>query len=166
MLIQFAGLGPKTQMEVLEEELADLLVLTPLTALKIHGTDLKSRVISWSSTKLAVKSVAEMTSHLPPRGRRHFTRTRIFSTAVTWHWIPVPLSPGGILLFPHQKNDEDILKGWGNTRKECWDHAIFSRVSKIINSSLTFVRMPRRQKSLIKARKNVFLSFSHPEVPP
>ena len=39
MLIQFAGLGPKTQMEVPEEELADLLVLTPLTALKIHGAD-------------------------------------------------------------------------------------------------------------------------------
>lgn len=31
MLIWFAGLGPKTQMEVPEEELADLLVLTPLT---------------------------------------------------------------------------------------------------------------------------------------
>lgn len=46
MLIQFAGLGPKTQMEVPEEELADLLVLTPLAALKIHGADLKSRVIS------------------------------------------------------------------------------------------------------------------------
>lgn len=39
MLIQFAGLGPKTQMEVPEEELADLLALTPLTALKIHGAD-------------------------------------------------------------------------------------------------------------------------------
>lgn len=39
VLIQFAGLGPKTQMEVPEEELADLLVLTPLTALKIHGAD-------------------------------------------------------------------------------------------------------------------------------
>lgn len=39
MLIQFAGLGPKAQMEVPKEELADLLVLTPLTALKIHGAD-------------------------------------------------------------------------------------------------------------------------------
>lgn len=39
MLKQFAGLGPKTQMEVPEEKLADLLVLTPFTALKIHGAD-------------------------------------------------------------------------------------------------------------------------------
>jgi len=39
MLIQFAGLGPKTLMEVPEEELGNLLVLTLLTALKTHAAD-------------------------------------------------------------------------------------------------------------------------------
>lgn len=139
-------------MEVPEEELADLLVLTPLAALKIHGADLKSRVIFWSSKKLAVKSVVEVTFHLPPGRRRHFTVTGIFSTAVTWHWMPVPLSPGSISLFPYQKNDEDILKNWGDTSGMLSPYH-FSRVGKIINSSLIFVRMPRRQKPIIKPRK-------------
>lgn len=99
MLIQFAGLGPKTQMEVPEEELADLLLLMPLPALKNHGADWKSRMVSWSSSKLTVKSVRGMTFSPASRGRKSFQKNRYLFNC----WCPQKHGIEYLCSFSHQE---------------------------------------------------------------
>lgn len=155
-------------MEVPEEELADLLVLTPLTALKIHGADWKSRMIGWSSTKLTVNSGAAMTFHLHPGGGRHFTRTGVFSTAD----VPRNMALNSCAPFParkpHQKEDKDVRKSWGETRMEGWAHAIFLQWTKLLWQFLANICKTTNKPDAAKQKqeKNPSLQFSHPGVPP